>query len=774
MSLGEQTIRYFGDKGRDQLAQSIVAYLFDFSRPKFLFDDLYHFSGRHYARHETSRNMLPVVKFMLAKIIQRTMDQTAPAIMIPESITNGRFYYDRAEKHEARIREARGGFFTTYRLGEILNKLELGLLSEKNKNLSMERVEGFQKLFPHMMAISPTGMEAMLKTLMKEAGFSNYQMMRDEDFEAFWIGTAMVMNKAGFADDVAYSRNGNFETPVPFFVQYGLVPFRHGNEMDVVFPDKSLVRPADYVAMLLDHIEDVSARGFTTDLSVKMAMRMVMLEDMRVNGMEHPVWGGLDRGRMNGSLLSLGRAHNNEFNEVKDRFLSLIDERGLRPNFEDLFGLGDVDGLKQYAVQALDDRPKLHAAAHGSGEGPLASVRAKLMMSDALANQNLDDEFILQTPYQHDGDFFSRRPKIFDENHFGRAEKVEQIAVKALAGLHETPKTPLAHDVQKRGEVFIIFDRRGGETGQVYADDQGMILPDEARGVKSSFEKANFEESVKAQNIELMRRAMDNVQAWDPKAIVTTSEHIEQDAANFSESRQAFAAPGAPKMGGNAKAALTEELMQRHARLALFAPHWENRPYTAFCRLHARKIQLGLIDRPISMPRHGLIVGDIIHTAKGEKPFAEKSLMDDLRCMADLYGRMIEGDMEDYPRHVVKGLIECIAFADLYYNSDLNHAAAGKGADVLIDWQSVPMSLIKGMGSRRQEFNEIKETARQNIRAHGLNAVSYQDLADLAKIDPGYDSAKKEHDEDQRRAKARAPRRTGYRVMHGVNASRPR
>ena len=46
-------------------ARRLVDYLFDFTGPKYLFDDLYHFSVRHYKRHQNNRNMLPVVKLML-------------------------------------------------------------------------------------------------------------------------------------------------------------------------------------------------------------------------------------------------------------------------------------------------------------------------------------------------------------------------------------------------------------------------------------------------------------------------------------------------------------------------------------------------------------------------------------------------------------------------------------------------------------------------------------------------------------------------------------
>ncbi len=757
--------------------ESIVSYLFDFSKPKYLFDDIYHFGGRHYAKHEASRNMLPVVKFMLTKIIERTQDQQSPVMLVPEAITNGKLYYDLAEKHEGRIREVRDGMLTTYRMGEILNKGELGNLSEKNKNRAMERLEGFQKLFPNTTAISPTGMEAMLKTLMKEPGFSNYQMLRDEDFESFWIGVCLTANMGGFADEVAYSRNGNFETFALFQTQYGLIPFRPKGDVDIVFPDRSLVRPVDYLNMLQAHMDDVVPRGFTADLSLKMAMRMVMLEDMRVNGWEHPVWGKLDRATMNPKLRDLPPEHDKEFAQAKDRLLSFIGTHNIAKDLGDLFGLDGYDGLNEYASRLLKERkiatplpePGADLAKAASG----ICVTTKLDMSRALAAADLTDDMTLQTPYQHDGDFFSRKPKLFDEHHFTRSEEVERIALKALIGLHETPKMPLAGQGKAHGEVFVLFDRRGGLEGDKYARQAGLILPDEARGIRSAFEGANFEEAVKRVNMAKVTETADALRAWLPQAVITTSEDIEHDADNFCRNRQAFSAPGSAKMEGSAKTALAEELLTRHGHIAVFDQSWENKPFTTFLRLHARKIQLGLVERPTNMQPTALIVGDVATVAGGEKPFTVKSLIDDIRTLSKLHKDLIANNTEEYPRHVVKALVETITFADLYYNDGLNHIAGNGKA--LIDWQTVPMALKKGLDSAKDEFMTLKADAKEHILAHGLTALSHADVGGaFATIDPDYERAKLLQDAQQTQGKARRARSGSYHVTAGFNASQPR
>lgn len=776
MPLGYEAVLALQSTERD-LPQAIVSYLFDFSKPKYLFDDLYHFSGKHYALHATSRNMLPVVKFMLTEIIQRAMGQPSPLMLVPEAITNGKLYYDLAQRHEKRIRAARDGLLTTYRMGAILNKGELGTLSEKNKNLAMARLEGFQKLFPDIMAISPTGMEAMLKTLMSEPGFSNYQMLRDEDFEAFWIGVCLASDMGGFADEVAYSRNGNFETFALFQARYGLIPFRPKGDVDIVFPDRSLVRPVDYVHMLVEHLEDVVPRGFTSDLSLKMAMRMMMLEDMRVNGLEHPEWGKLNFQNMNPALRDLPASHNREFADMKQRLLSLMDRYKLQKDMGDLFGLDGYDGLYEYSDQMLKERGQafISAAMPDSGSGPGSGISGKLDMNQALVAESLEDDIIVQTPYQHDGEFFSAESKLFNEGHFGRCEKVAQITIQAAVGLYETPKRPLERTLKNNGEIFVLFDRRGGKAGQEYAEWQKLILPGDARGIKGSFDEANFEQAVKARNIDKVHQTVAALKHWMPKTAITTSEDIENTADNFCRNRQAFAADGSDRLDGMAKLALAEELLLRHGKVAVFDKNWENSAYTTMLRLHARKIQLGLIERPVNMPPHGMIVADIVPVARGQKPYEAASLVDDIRAMSVLFEKMVRADAEEYPRHLVKGLIEAITFADLYYNDGLNHAAAGKGGHGLIDWQSVPSALKNGLESSREEFLTLKSNTKALILAHGLHALTPSDVGGaFAQIDPEYERAKFLQDAQQNEGKSRRKGRGSFQVLEGFNAARPR
>ncbi len=774
MILGNEAVQAL-QENRENLPEAIVSYIFDFKKPKFLFDDLYHFSGRHYACHAAARNMLPVVKFMLTKVIERTMDQSSPLMLIPEAITNGRLYYDLAEKHEGRIRAVRDGHLTTYRMGEILNKGELANLTEKNKNRAMERLEGFQKLFPDAAVMSPTGMEAMLKTLMKESGFSNYQSLRDEDFEAFWIGVCFVSNMGGFADEVAYSRNGNFETFALFQKRYGLVPFAPKGDVDIVFPDRSLVRPVDYVHLLEEHARDVVPRGFTADLTMKMATRMMMLEDMRVNGLEHPQWGKLDMKAVNPALRDLPRAHDAEFADAKDRMLAFINEYDLLSNMGDLFGLDGYDGLGGYLERQIEKRGRVQAVAWEAGDGlPAPGTGGRLSMSRALDSTGLIDDVVLQIPYQHDGDFFCRKSPLFDEGHFERCEPVARIALKALVGLHEATKIPLAQSENEKGEAFIFIDRRGGMAGEAYARDHGVVMPDEARGLSASFAQNNFEEAVKTRNIAAAHDAAAALRAHAPQMGIVTSEDIERDAQNFCTNRQAFAAPGSGRMDGTAKTALAEELLLRHGKLALFDQHWENRPMTTWLRLHARKIQLGLVRRPVNRPLHMLQVGDVAHAAHGQKPYSVKTLADDIGVMSARMDRLVASGCEEYPRHLVKGLIECITFADLYYNDGLNHAA-GKNGHGLIDWQSVPMGLKRGLDDMRDSFIPLKKHAKAQILAHGLNALSHDDVGGaLALIDPDYERAKLLQGARQNKAKSKKPRGSGYQIDGGYNAARPR
>lgn len=752
---------------------ALTSYLFDRKSPLHLFDDIYHFSLRHYDRHSNNRNMLPVVKLMLTKIIERCREHNMPLMLVPEAITNGKLYYDTAEKHERRIREARNGHLVTYRMGEVLNKGELALLTEKNKNKALSRLEGFQKKFPEAMIISPTGMEAMLKTLMDEAGFSNRQMLRDEDFEAFWIGVCLISNMGGLADEVAHSRNGNFETFALHATRYGIIPFRPEGDTKLVFPNGKSATPYDYLATQFEQLVDVIPRGFTSDLTTKMAVRAIMLEDMRVNFYEHPQWGRLDQGKISPELKDLGHDHDKAFNELADEFIAFMHKYELGQHLGDLFGLEGYDNLPEYYEERLADLKNRI----GEPKVDLNSLRQKLKswwenhlpMESALRDNEEDLEAqIFPIPYQLDGSFFSKKAFLFDEEHYEQCDPSAQIALKAFMGLHETPKLPLLDPGKANGEIFVLTDRRGGAYAQDFANDNKVVNPAEARGLTNSFTEANFE-TVKDQTIRKNRRIARTLRKLNPKAIVSTSENIENDASNFLTNRDAIAETGAERFSSIEKTAYTEELLRRRGRLAVFDTNWENSSYLTFSRLQARKVQLGLVSRPVNMPKNNMTVADMKDDNQSKaKPYEVKGLYNDLKVMHDYMQRLVDNETEEYPRHVVKGMLELIIFADCYYNAEMN-AIAG------IDWQSVPGSLKKGLEDNKDEFIELKKNAKEMILKHGLSSLTQEELeGDIAEIDRDYSVAKKRFDAEQGLAKTRSPRPSSYHKIYGRNAATPR
>jgi hypothetical protein len=755
------------NKGYSELSMAFVEYLFNSSGPKFLFDDIYHFSMRHYARHRNNRNMLPVVKLMTATVLERMGALNAPILFVPEAITNGKPYLELAEKHESRIRQARDGRLTTYRMGEILNKDELDNLTEKNKNRAMTRLEGFRRLYPYYSVMSPTGMEAMLKTLVKDAGFTNYQMLRDEDFEAFWIAVCLNSLRGGFADDVAYSRNGNFETFALFQVQYGLIPFRPHGDIDVVMPGKRVATPYDYTEMLFAHLLDVVPRGFTSDLSVKMAMRMIMLEDMRTNGMPHPVWGELKPERMNPKLRGLSAAHDRDFAKLRRDILLFMRDHNLDDNLGDMYGLDGYDCLREYYNDQISTLSLSVSPGGGGGGRYEAQSQAKLDMDSKLKKKSLFNILSVSIPYQLDGDFFSSNPKLMPDHEFTRLGIAEQVALKAFMGLSETVKPS-----QKSGQsVLLLTDRRGGEIAGAHAVKLGMAIPAEVRGLKGSFSKNNFEAEVKAKNIHKSQKVIAELYRAHPDASISSSEQVEHDADVFRYYRQAISAPGADRLSGQAKIIYLEEMLRRQSTLAVFDRGWENSGMLTAIRSFARKIQLGLVARPINLPATHLNIADLsIQGAERNHPYVLASLGDDLDRLTSYMKRLYVLGTEDYPRQLVRGLLETVVFTDLYYNRNLN-LAAGEGRP-LIDWQAVPMSVKEGLETHKNKILDLREEAKNLILKAGIVALSPDELTgQLELIDPDYLRAHGESSALQKNAGRRSSRDGSQRKLGGFNAS---
>ena len=750
------------------LSRAIVDYLFDFKGPKFLFDDIYHFSIRHYQKHAHNRNMLPVVKLMLSTVLNHTADQNLPLFFVPEAITNGRLYYDLAEKHEKRIREVRGEL-NTFRMGEILKGGELQALTEKNKNRAMTRLEGFQKIFPDTLAISPTGMAAMLKCLLHEPGFRNFQKLADQDFEAFWIGVCLASQKGGFSDEVAYSRNGNFETFALFQIQYGLIPFRPHADCEVVFPTKKTVTPYDYLQMLFSHMLDVVPRGFSTDLSVKMAVRMMMLESMRTKKMEHPQWGGLDIKKISPDLKGLSYTHTKDFDMLKRDVLRFMMEHNLGQDLADKNYLSGYDGLETFYHEQIAD---IGPVFRGAGVRPYDIYKARnahnLDMDHALEAQNLSDSHVFRAPYQLDGEFFSKPSKVFNEDHFSQCSKLEQIALRTFMGLIETPKAAPAEMVRDQGDVLLLIDRRGGEAAAEFSGEYGLVLPSESRGLKSSFQERNFEEAVKVENVTKSLVHADRLSAIYPTSRITTLEHIEGDFENLRLYREAFVAPGPERLSPTAKLAYGEEMLRRNARMAVFDPGWENSTILTGLRMHARKVQLGLVERPVHMPKHSMIIGDMADNGTGYVP---QSLAQDLKSLSDYMEALVDVETENMPRALVKALVETGCLMRCYYSEEANSRLGGEGHG-LIDWQSVPMAAKKALDSDKEAVTGLLAKAKEMVLAHGLDALSLDDVSgDVERIDPDYKLARENLDADQRILKSRKARPSSYQKLKGFNAA---
>lgn len=764
-SLAQQEVA--ANKGSSERSVAFVEYLFQPEAPKFIFDDIYHFSMRHYRRHANNRNMLPVVKMMTATVLDSMSRVPAPVLFVPEAITNGTSYLSLAEQHEARIRSARNGLLTTYRMGEILNKDELDALTEKNKNKAMTRLEGFRRLYPYYSVMSPTGMEAMLKTLVREAGFTNYQMLRDEDFEAFWVAVCLNSLRGGFADDVAYSRNGNFETFALFLAQYGVVPFRPRGDIDVVMPGKKMATPYDYVEMLFAHLLDVVPRGFTSDLSVKMAMRMFMLEEMRTSGLSHPQWGALRPERMNPALRALPDSHNKAFSRLKQDMMRFMRDRNLEGNLGDLFGLDGYDGLSTYYRERVCELAA--PARKGGGDSYISESRDKLDMDAKLKKKNLYHILSFSIPYQLDGDFFSAKAGLLPDHDFADLGRAEQIGLKAFMGLSETVKP--SQKLEKA--IFLLMDRRGGAAAQSYAAASGLIVPAEARGTQRRDAGADFERAVKDANIEKSGVITQALLRYHMDADVTSMERVEADAEIFHHYRDAIAAPGPDRLSSAGKIVYGAEILRRQTQLAVFDTGWESSALLAALRLYARKIQLGIVPRPANLAANALNVADVAGVSSGHAaPYTSSSLSDDLRSLTSYLRKLSEAGTEEYPRQAVRGLLETMVIIGLYYNKNMNHAASPAKDRVLIDWQAVPLSLKEGLESDKDQVIALCAEGKALLLSGALLALSPDDLTgQLEDIDPDYIAAHRKLEAAQEIASSRKARSAAQRRFKGFDAS---
>lgn len=750
---------------------ALVDALINRDRPAFLFDDTFHFGIRHHNRHTNFKNMQPVVKFMLSVIAERVRQEDRPVMLVPEAITNGKLYYDLAQNNADRIRDARGGILTTYRMAEILSSAELAQYTEKNKNRAMSRLEGFQKFHSDSLVISPTGMEAFLKSMLHEQGFTNGQHLRDEDFETFWIGVCYLCQQGGFADEVAYSRNGNFETFSLFLNQYGVVPFRPDGGTDIYFPANKLVRPADYMQMLYDHITDVIPRGFLADLPVKMAVRMMMLEDMRVHGLEHPYWGGLDESRINPKLMDLPKESNEEFEDISSRFLSFMERHHLDMHLQDRYGFDINNGYDRagdYAHERLERiREQLFFDLRVERSRLKQWCDTTLDMRSALKDANNLHDLSFQQPFQLEGRFFNSPPALFDEGHYAQCSKREQIALHAMMGLWETPQKK--QNPSEFNHVLVLFDRRAGTFARTLQEETGVLIVDEARGLSDSFSDQNFEERVKSPTIKRVEQAREALSDNYPKAIITTSEQIENLADSYQHHHEAIRELGPSKMKGHAKVALVEEVMTRGNAVLVTDSDWANSAYLTFARLHARKIQMGLVSRPDNVHPYGVLVSDYSEDGQCEPA----SFVDDFKTLTREMRMFVDAGAENYPRHLVKGLMEMIVMADMYYNDNVNRLANIKNDEKspLVDWQSVPQEFKAALEDQKEDFLVLKREAKAMILAHGMNALSHDDVSGtVEKIDRDYLDAKNRQDVEESLATSRTPKGREWRRRSKLTA----
>lgn len=724
-------------------SETLVDYLFNSDKPRFLFDDLHHFSGAFYRQHLYADIMLPRVRHMLAAVIERVWEQTAQVLFPAESISSGRNACNLVKKYDKRIRSARTdyrpnpalrivdpkGVLSTYRLNEVLDSAEVKYkIVEPNRNRATARLQVLQTAYPDKIIISPSGMESALQAMASGPEISNRQMFRDEDFEAFWIGVCYLSHQGVLADDVAFSRNGNFETFAFFQMRYGLVPFRPKADAGLIFPDGHTLTPAEYLKVIFAHMLEVVPQGIMTDMSTNMAMRMIMLEDMRVNGWKHPQWGKLDLSKVNPDLINLPPEHDKEFAALADQVVAFI------AKYDSIRELWTVDGLRGYGaarVKELERRlGKLEpdvAALQARIVGP---VNERLDITNALQGRRAPI-VTMQTPYKTDGRFYGPdgKPALFANDAFARSDKRIQAVLKLGMGVAETPKMPTADG--QFGDILVLGDRRAGKYAKEWAAKHGETVIQQGRGLRSSFEAGNFEQDVVERTKTAIIAAAEHCREAFPGVAVTHSENAERVYAAFAKNPKVIAAPGGNKIEALHKIADWQERIRRQGREALFMENWETSPLLVPLRVYSRLLQFGVVPRAHAFPLH---VGDLVEK-DGAFSIESRSLADDIRVIAD-YIKAVDRAEEEAP-YLVKGLLHTLALADIYYDADLNRAA-GNGKP-LIDVQTIPLDAKMELEKDRKAFMQLRGEIREILLGPQIQTLDLEDVSrDMARIDPTF------------------------------------
>ena len=133
---------------------------------------------------------------------------------------------------------------------------------------------------------------------------------------------------------------------------------------------------------------------------------------------------------------------------------------------------------------------------------------------------------------------------------------------------------------------------------------------------------------------------------------------------------------------------------------------------------------------------------------------------------------LVENDTEEYPRHVVKALLEMVIMTRLRFNGPANLAASPRGDHRLVEWQNVPNNFLDGIDD--PELKIVVEEAKTLILEKGMKELSPEDLRGrLEQIDHSYIRAKPMRKSDQKQAGSREPKDGSFVVIHGFNGSGP-
>lgn len=521
----------------------------------------------------------------------------------PESITSGLLAHEVADGiNQGRRAAGRDDLIpSTYDLGSRIGKDRLRHeVIDPNRFVNLMRSHHAQKLMPYVYLVVPLMLESAVRELVNNPALSGMQEYEEEAFMLEWRMVIRHCRGMLVDGDPRFSRNSIWEVVEGVLIQAGLMPPRPEADMDIL--DANL-RPMT----LLDHARDMAeclryqlGKEFEPREAAS-ALAMLRTIDVMLRANDPRL------ARANAALCDrppVELAAMDDLYEEIDPLICAYAAGWLRDP-DDLLPLY---GAAYYAARKREMKT-------GDLHRPLsAGVRREMKKyaddvvkrKGAIIRGKLSDEnrFLsnnILTPNQRRFDPGNApfapcwRAVMFEDKLFDRLQAWEQAVLPFIIGYAEAVQYPAEEPVA----TMIIADLKGGEAAAQAAAERGVTDINELHGVMGR--SARMIERASRAWIEKTEHDLINDR---PHRVFISTLDLLHDAKLIDMFRKAC-----PNFimarGSNATSALFRlvyamKTLERNADEAVFQKGWEHRDYTVQLRVHARLIQAGLIDRPVT------------------------------------------------------------------------------------------------------------------------------------------------------------------------------